>query len=39
MQHIRDNPTLKRRNRLVMVVVVATMVTLFVGGFSLIIFK
>lgn len=39
MQQIRHNPSLKRRNRLVMVVVVVIMATLFVGGFSLIIFK
>lgn len=36
---MRDNSSLKRRNRLVLVVVVAIMALLFAGGLSLIIFK
>lgn len=39
MQQTRDNPSLKRRNRLVSIVIVAIIVLLFAGGFSLIILK
>ncbi|ETX06485.1 MAG: hypothetical protein ETSY2_16870 [Candidatus Entotheonella gemina] len=39
MQQIKDNPSLKRRNRLVSIIVVVIMATLFAAGFSLIIFK
>lgn len=39
MQEIRDNTSLKRRNRLVSAVVVVIMAILFAAGFSLIIFK
>jgi hypothetical protein len=39
MQQTRDNPSLKRRNRLVSIVIVVIMVLLFAGGFSLIILK
>jgi hypothetical protein len=39
MQQIKGHPSVKRRNRLVMVVVVAIMAALFIGGFSLIILK
>ncbi len=39
MQPIRDNASLKRRNRLVSLVVVVVMALLFASGFSLIILK
>jgi hypothetical protein len=39
MQQTRDNPSLKRRNRLVSIVIVVIIALLFAGGFSLIILK
>jgi hypothetical protein len=39
MQQTRDNPSLKRRNRLVSIVMVVIIALLFAGGFSLIILK
>jgi hypothetical protein len=39
MQQTRDNPSLKRRNRLVSIVIVAIIALLFSGGLSLILLK
>jgi hypothetical protein len=39
MQQTRDNPSLKRRNRLVSIVIVAIIALLFAGGLSLILLK
>jgi len=39
MEQTRDNLSLRRRNRLVFMIVVAIMALIFAGGFSLIILK